>query len=61
MLVLSDWVALGLVTALQSGFGVWGRLARSGGIWARWYLDWFWFADLPIEEIEIYAPVKTWM
>ena len=42
-MVSSDGVALGLITALQSRFGVWGRLARSGGIWARWSLNWSWF------------------
>jgi hypothetical protein len=31
--VSSDSVALSPVTALQSAFGVWGRLAQSGGIW----------------------------
>ena len=31
--VSSDSVVLGPVTAVQSGFGVWGRRARSGEIW----------------------------
>ena len=39
-MVSSDRVALGLVTADQSGFGVWGRLAESGEIWGRWDLVW---------------------
>jgi hypothetical protein len=39
--VSSDSVALGLVPALQSNSGVWGRLAQSGEIWHRWYLDWY--------------------
>jgi len=30
--VSSDGVALGLVTAVQSGFDVWGHLTRSGEI-----------------------------
>ncbi len=34
-MVSSDLVALGLVVALQSGFGVWGSLARSGEIGAH--------------------------
>ena len=38
ILVSSDAVALGLVTAVQSGFGVWGRLAEFGDIWGRWDL-----------------------
>jgi hypothetical protein len=42
--ISSDSVALGPVTALQSNFDVWGRLAQSGGIWGRWYLVWSWFA-----------------
>ena len=42
--VSSDGVVLGLVTAVQSGSDVWGRLARSGEIWGRWYLVWSWFA-----------------
>jgi hypothetical protein len=29
------------------GFGVWGRRARSGGIWVRWSLNWSWFAAPP--------------
>lgn len=33
MLVSSDSVALSLITALQSNFDVWGRLAQSCGIW----------------------------
>jgi hypothetical protein len=37
--VSSDAVALGLVTAVQSRCRGWGGLARSGGIWVRWYLD----------------------
>ena len=49
MPVSSDGVALGPVTGVQSRSGVWGRLVRSGEIWGRWYLDWFWFSDLPIE------------
>jgi hypothetical protein len=48
-LVSSDGVALGLVTALQSGISVWGRLARSGGIWVRWSLNWSWMPDLPVK------------
>jgi hypothetical protein len=44
--VSSDGVALRLVTAVQSGFGVWGGLARSGGIWVRWSLVWYW---LPVK------------
>src|SRR6516165_7201896 len=47
MRVSSDGVALGSVTALQGGFGVWGRLAQSGEIWGRWSLDWSWFAGPP--------------
>jgi hypothetical protein len=42
--IASEGVALGLVTAVQSGFGVWGRRARSGEIWGRWSLIWYWFA-----------------
>ncbi len=48
MPVSSDAVALGPVIAVQSGFGVWGRLARSGVIWAGWYLVWYWPSDLLI-------------
>ena len=44
--VSSDGVALGPITALQSGFGVWGRLARSGEIWVHWSLVWYW---LPVK------------
>ena len=33
--VSSDHVVLGPVTAVQSGFDVWGRLARSGEIWGH--------------------------
>jgi hypothetical protein len=40
----SDGVALGPVTALQRGFDVWGSLARSGEIWRRWSLVWYWLA-----------------
>ena len=39
-MVSSDGVALGPVTAVQSGCNVWGRLARSGVIWGRWSLVW---------------------
>ena len=42
--VSSDGVALGPVTAVQSGFGVWRRLAWSGQIWGRWHLVWSWFS-----------------
>jgi hypothetical protein len=42
-MVSSDGVALRLVTAFQSGYRVWGGLARSGGIWVRWSLIWSWF------------------
>jgi hypothetical protein len=42
-MVSSDSVALRLVAAGQDGFGVWGRLARFGGIWGRLYLGWYWF------------------
>ena len=45
--VSSDGVALGPVTAVQSRFGVWGRLARSSEIWGRWFLVWSWFAGPP--------------
>ena len=45
--VSSDGVVLGLVTAVQSGSDVWGRLARSGEIWGRWYLVWSWFCRIP--------------
>ena len=41
--VSSDSVVLGLVIAVQSGFGVWGRLARSREIGVRWSLIWSWF------------------
>ena len=47
--VSSVGVALGPVTADRSGFGVWGRLAGSGEIWARWCLVWFWFAG-PVDD-----------
>lgn len=47
MRVSSDGVALSPVTALQSGSGVWGRVAGSGEIWARWSLNWSWFSRLP--------------
>jgi hypothetical protein len=43
----SDGVALGPVSADQRGCGVWGRLARSGEIWGRWCLVWYWFAGPP--------------
>jgi hypothetical protein len=33
--VSSDSVARGLVTSVQRRYGVWGRLAQSGGIWAH--------------------------
>jgi len=46
-MVSSDGVALGPVTAVQSRFGVWGRLARSGEIWGRWCLVWSWFSGPP--------------
>ena len=46
-MVSSDGVVLGLVTAVQSGSDVWGRLARSGEIWGRWYLVWSWFCRIP--------------
>jgi hypothetical protein len=36
--VSSDDVVLGLVAADQSRYRVWGGLARSGGVWVRWYL-----------------------
>src|SRR5262249_50569875 len=42
-----DRVALGPVTAVQSRFGVWGRLAQSGETWGGWYLVWSWFAAPP--------------
>jgi len=45
-MVSSDSVAMGPITALQSNFDVWGRLARSGGIWGRWYLVWSWFCRI---------------
>jgi hypothetical protein len=45
--ISSHGVALGPVTADQSLFHVGLRLARSGGIWARWQLVWFCFSDLP--------------
>jgi len=44
--VSSDAVALGLVTAVQSRCRGWGGLARSCGIWVRWYLIWYWLPDL---------------
>jgi hypothetical protein len=50
MMVSSDDIALGLITAVQSGFGVCGRLARSGEIWGRWSLVWYWFAGSPSQE-----------
>ena len=34
-MVSSDGVALGLVATVQSGYRVWGGLARSGGIWVH--------------------------
>ena len=43
----SEGVALGLVTAGECGFNVWGRLARSDEIWGRWCLVWYWFAGPP--------------
>jgi hypothetical protein len=43
----SDRVALGPVAADQSGCSVWGRRARSGGIWGRWYLVWYWLTGPP--------------
>jgi hypothetical protein len=42
-LVSSDDVALRPVTAVQSRFDVWGRLARSGGVCVRWDWVWYWF------------------
>jgi len=48
--VSSDHVALRLVPALQRGSYVWGRLARSGGIWGRWYLVWSWFCRIAVNE-----------
>jgi hypothetical protein len=44
----SDGVALGPVTADQSGSDVWGRLARSGGTWGG---PWFGagLPDLPVK------------
>ena len=46
--ILSDDVALGPVTALQSRFSVWLRLVGSGGIWGRWCLVWYWLPDLQV-------------
>jgi hypothetical protein len=46
-MVSSDGVALGPVTADQTGSGVWGRLAQSGGIWGRWDLVWSGFTGPP--------------
>jgi len=40
----SDGVALGLVTAGQGSFDVWGRLTPSGKARGRWHLVWSWFA-----------------
>jgi hypothetical protein len=48
--VSSDDVVLGPVAAVQSGSNVWGRLARSGGIWGRWYLVWSWFCRTAVNE-----------
>ena len=48
MQVSSDGVALGPVTAVQSGFSVWGRLVRSGEIGTRWSLVWYWIAGPPV-------------
>jgi hypothetical protein len=42
MLVSSDAVAPGPVSADQSSYGVWARLAPSGEICGRWYLVWYW-------------------
>jgi hypothetical protein len=44
--VSSDGVVLGLVTAVESGSNVRGRLARSGEIWGRWSLVWSLVANL---------------
>jgi hypothetical protein len=49
MPVSSDGVVLGLVAADQGGFDGWRRLSGSGGIWARWYLAWSWFAG-PVDD-----------
>jgi hypothetical protein len=48
-MVSSDGVALGLVAAVQGLFGVWGRLGRSGKIWWRWSLVWYWFVGLRVK------------
>jgi len=37
-MIQSEDVALGPVPAGQAGFGVWGRLARSGVAWGRCHL-----------------------
>jgi hypothetical protein len=49
MLVSSEGVALGPVAAVQSGFDVRWRLARSGEIWAGWYLVWSWLPYLSVK------------
>jgi len=48
--VSSDGVALGPVAAVQNGSNIRGRLARSGGIWARWSFVWSWIVGLPVNE-----------
>jgi len=46
----SEDVALGPVPADQNGSNIRGRLARSGGIWARRSLVWSWVIRLPVNE-----------
>jgi hypothetical protein len=60
MLVSSASVALGLVVADQSGFGVWGRLAGSGEIGVRWSLNWSWMPDLPVLGCRDYGNPLHW-
>src|SRR5215470_4840648 len=48
MLVSSDGVVLRPVAAVQGSSGVRGRPARSGEIWWRWSLVWYWTADCKV-------------
>jgi hypothetical protein len=48
---------LGLVAAFQSHCRVWGGLARSGGIWGRWYLVWYWFCRA-CRQTEIHYAIR---
>ena len=46
---VADGVAPGSVTAVESGFGVWGRPARSGKIWRRWSFSLVLVLAAPVE------------